>query len=207
MTISVLIADDHAAMRDGLKSVLEAAGMRVVAQAGDGREAVRRALETAPDVVLLDIAMPGLNGIEAAALLREKRPGARIVMLSMHSSSEHVHRALEAGAAGYLLKESAAAEIVAAVRSVHAGKQYLSEAVSAFERRAGASPLERLSARERQVLQLVVEGRSSAEIAASIHLSPKTVETYRGRLMTKLGVRDLPELVRFAIEHGITPSS
>lgn len=205
MTIRVLVADDHAVMRDGLKSVLEAAGMHVVAQAGDGREAVRKAVDIGPDVVLLDIAMPGLNGIEAAAQLREKCPGARIVMLSMHSSSEHVHRALEAGAAGYLLKESAAAEIVAAVRSVHAGRQYLSEAVRAFERHEGASPLARLSARERQVLQLVVEGRSSAEIAAIVHLSPKSVDSYRSRLMKKLGVADVPALVKFALLHGLTP--
>lgn len=205
MTISVLVADDHVVMRDGLKAVLEAAGMRVVAQAGDGREAVRRAIETAPDVVLLDIAMPGLNGIEAAALLREKCPGARVIMLSMHSSSEHVHRALDAGAAGYLLKESAAAEIVSAVKTVHAGRQYLSPAVASFERGAEASPLARLSARERQVLQLVVEGRSSAEIAVLVHLSPKSVESYRSRLMKKLGVADVPALVKFALLHGLTP--
>jgi DNA-binding NarL/FixJ family response regulator len=205
MTISVLVADDHAVMRDGLKAVLEAAGMRVVAQAADGRAAVRRALETLPDVVLLDIAMPGLNGIEAAAQLREKCPATRIVMLSMHSTSEHVHRALDAGASGYLLKESAAAEIVAAVRSVHAGKQYLSAAVAGLERRPGASPLARLSARERQVLQLVVEGRSSAEIAATVHLSPKSVDSYRSRLMKKLGVADVPALVKFALLHGLTP--
>lgn len=205
MRISVLVADDHAVMRDGLASVLEAAGMRVVAQAADGREAVRRAVETKPDVVLLDIAMPLLNGIEAAAQLREKCPGARVIMLSMHSSSEHVHRALEAGAAGYVLKESAAAEIVAAVKSVHAGRQYLSQAVRAFERRAGASPLARLSAREREVLQLVVEGRSSAEIAALVHLSPKSVDSYRSRLMKKLGVADVPALVKFALLHGLTP--
>ena len=205
MTISVLLADDHAVLREGLKSVLEAAGMRVVAQAGDGREALRRALETSPDVVLLDIAMPGLNGIEAAALLREKCPTARILMLSMHATSEHVHRALAAGASGYLLKESAAAEIVAAVRSVHAGKQYLSHAVAAFGRIAAASPLARLSARERQVLQLVVEGRTSAQIAAIVHLSPKSVESYRSRLMKKLGVADLPALVKFALLHGLTP--
>lgn len=205
MTISVLISDDHAVMRDGLKSVLEAAGMRVVAQAGNGREAVRLAIETTPDVALLDIAMPGLNGIEAAMQLRDKCPRTRIVMLSMHSTSEHVHRALDAGAAGYLLKESAAAEIIAAVRSVHAGRQYLSAAVANLERRAGASPLERLSERERQVLQLVVEGRSSAEIAAMVHLSPKSVDSYRSRLMKKLGVADVPALVKFALAHGLTP--
>ena len=205
MTIKVLVVDDHAVMRSGLQSVLEAAGMQVVAQAADGREAVRRAAETQPDVVILDIAMPGLNGIEAAALLREKCPAARVIMLSMHSTSEYVHRALGAGAAGYLLKDSAAGEIVAAVRAVRAGKQFLSAAVAGFERRTGPSPLERLSARERQVLQLVVEGRTSAEIAKIVHLSPKSVESYRSRLMRKLGVSDVPALVKFALLHGLTP--
>ncbi|HUQ26781.1 MAG TPA: response regulator transcription factor [Burkholderiales bacterium] len=201
----MLVADDHAVIREGLQSVLEAAGIRVVAQAGDGREAISRCVETQPDVVLLDIAMPGLNGIEALGQLREKCPASRIVMLSMHASSEHVHRALAAGAVGYLLKEAAAAEIVAAVRSVHAGKQYLSPAVAAYERHKGDSPLARLSSRERQVLQLVVEGRSSAEIASQVHLSPKSVESYRSRLMKKLGVADVPALVKFALLHGLTP--
>ena len=205
MRIRVLVADDHALMRGGLQTVLEAAGMQVVAQAADGREALRRAAETLPDIVILDIAMPGLNGMEAAALLREKCPAARVIMLSMHATSEHVHRALQAGAAGYLLKDSAAGEIVAAVRAVHAGKQFFSAAVAGFERRTGASPLERLSARERQVLQLVVEGRSSAQIAGIVHLSPKSVESYRSRLMRKLGVSDVPSLVKFALLHGLTP--
>ena len=205
MRIRVLVADDHALMRGGLQTVLEAAGMQVVAQAADGREALRRAAETLPDIVILDIAMPGLNGMEAAALLREKCPAARVIMLSMHATSEHVHRALQAGAAGYLLKDSAAGEIVAAVRAVHVGKQFFSAAVAGFERRTGASPLERLSARERQVLQLVVEGRTSAQIAGIVHLSPKSVESYRSRLMHKLGVSDVPALVKFALLHGLTP--
>jgi len=211
MTIRVFVADDHAVMRDGLKALLQAAGdITVVGEVGNGQEAVRRVLDLRPDVVLMDIAMPELNGIEAARLLREKCPGSRIVMLSMHSSSEHVFRALDSGAAGYLLKESAGNEVVAAVRAVHAGNRYLSPAVAEAQRdtsqRAGAaSPLESLSPRERQVLQLVVEGNSSAEIARVVHLSPKSVETYRSRLMRKLGVADVPALVKFALQHGITP--
>jgi len=211
--IKVVLADDHAVVRAGLKAVLSLAkDVQVIGEVANGREAVRLAQELKPDVVLMDIAMRDLNGIDAARLLREKCPATRVVMLSMHSNSEHVYRAFEAGATGFVLKDSAGEEVAAAVRAAHLGRRYLSRALEALERnapfRAGrASPLDSLSARERQVLQLVVEGRSSAEIAAAIHLSPKTVETYRGRLMTKLGVRDLPELVRFAIEHGITPSS
>jgi len=211
MTLRVMIADDHQLMREGLRALLaSAADIAVIAEVGDGREAVRRAEELRPDVVIMDIAMPVLNGIEAALILRRTCPATRIVMLSMYSTSEHVYRALEAGAAGYLLKESAGTEVLAAVRAVHAGGRYLSKAVAdlvqAWDARANhGSPLERLSARERQVLQLVVEGKSSAEIARTVHLSPKTVETYRSRIMGKLGVGDVPALVKFAIQHGLTP--
>jgi len=211
--IRVLLADDHAVVRDGLKVLLQqSADINVVGEADDGREAVRLAQQLGPDVVIMDIAMRDLNGIEAARLVREKCPATRVVMLSMHSNSEHVHRAFEAGATGFVLKDSAGKEVVSAVRAAHGGRRYLSRAIEALEasaplRSGRTSPLESLSARERQVLQLVVEGRSSAQIAAAIHLSPKTVETYRGRLTTKLGVRGVPALVRFAIEHGITPPS
>jgi DNA-binding NarL/FixJ family response regulator len=212
MTIRVLLADDHAMMRDGLKALLTASlGISVVAEVGNGRDAVRRAEELKPDVAIMDISMPELNGIEATRLLRDKCPGIRVVILSMHSSSEHVFRALEAGAMGYLLKESAGAEVNAAVRAVHGGRRYLSRAIVALEPavRSGvarSSPLDSLSARERQVLQLVVEGHSSAEIAKRVHLSPKSVDTYRSRLMRKLSVSDVPSLVKFAIQHGITPA-
>lgn len=212
MTIRVLLADDHAVMRDGLKALLEAApDIRVVGEAADGRTAVRRVSELKPDVVIMDISMPELNGIEAARLMRERYADTRVVVLSMHSNTEHVYRALEAGALGYMLKESAGTEVVAAVRSVHAGHRYLSPSLAAAALEAGepirrASPFERLSTRERQVLQLVVEGKSSAEIAGIVHLSPKSVDTYRSRVMKKLGVGDLPALIKLAIQHGITPS-
>jgi DNA-binding NarL/FixJ family response regulator len=211
MTIRVLLADDHVMMRDGLKALLTASlGISVVAEVGNGRDAVRRAEELKPDVAIMDISMPELNGIEATRLLRDKCPGTRVVILSMHSSSEHVFRALEAGAMGYLLKESAGAEVNAAVRAVHGGRRYLSRAIAALEpaARSGgrSSPLDSLSGRERQVLQLVVEGHSSAEIARRVHLSPKSVDTYRSRLMRKLSVSDVPSLVKFAIQHGITPA-
>lgn len=210
MMIRVLLADDHAIIRDGLRALLQSiADIEVVDAVGNGRTAVQRAIELKPDVVVMDIAMPDLNGIEAVRILRKKLPATRVVMLSMHSDSEHVHRALDAGAAGYLLKESAGAEVVSAVRAVRAGQRYLSRALESLERRSEVrarrvSPLDSLSARERQVLQLVVEGRSSAEIASMIHLSPKSVDTYRSRLMKKLDVADVTALVKFAIQHGLT---
>jgi DNA-binding NarL/FixJ family response regulator len=197
-------------MREGLRALLDASrGINVVGEVGNGREAVRRAEELHPDVLVADISMPDLNGIEAARMIREKCPATRVVILSMHSSTEHIFRAFEAGASGYVLKESAGAEVINAVRTVHAGGRYLSPALedAARDYRSSSprsSPLESLSTRERQVLQLVVEGKSSAEIARIIHLSPKSVETYRSRLMKKLGVGDIPALVKFAIQHGIT---
>ncbi len=213
MSIRVVLADDHAIVRDGLKVLLQqSADIRVVGEAADGREALRRAEQLHPDVVIMDISMRELNGIEAARQLRDKYPEIRVIMLSMHSNSEHVFRALEAGAVGFILKESAGEEVQSAVRAAHAGQRYFSKAIAALvpealSRARRASPLDSLSARERQVLQLVVEGHSSAAIGASIHLSPKTVETYRVRLMLKLGVSDVPGLVKFAIAHDLTPSS
>ncbi len=215
MSISILLADDHAVLRDGLRVIIEAeSDIEVIGDAADGREAVQRAAQLCPDVVVMDIAMPALNGIEAAREIRNLCPSSEVVILSMHSTSEHVFRALQAGARGYLLKESAGTEVVKAVRAVHAGRRYLSERISdelidAYARQRQAAeaktPLARLSPREREVLQLVVEGKSSAEIAEMLCLSPKTVETYRSRLMSKLAIHDLPSLVRFAIQHGLTP--
>src|SRR5258706_7638535 len=206
MTIRVLLADDHALMREGLRALLTASGViSVVGEVSNGREAVPRAGELMPDVVVMDIAMPELNGIEAAGLIRAKCPNAKIVMLSMHSSTEHIHRAFAAGAAGYVLKSSASREVIAAVQAVHAGQRYLSPALRQAVADAPpgvkrAGPLDSLSSRERQVLQLVVEGKSSAAIARTVHLSPKTVDTYRSRLMKKLGVSDVPALSKFALQ-------
>jgi two-component system, NarL family, response regulator NreC len=215
VNIRVFLADDHAVLRDGLRSLLQAtAGMVVVGDADDGRVAVREIQRLKPDVVVMDIAMPEMNGIEAARHVVEQVPGCRVLILSMHSSGEHIHRALRAGASGYVLKESAGKELVTAVRAIHAGRRYLSPKIldTLVENyaqtegpRGEPSPLERLSEREREVLQFVVEGKSSADIATRLGLSPKTVETYRSRLMQKLGVPNLPALVKFAIQHGLTP--
>lgn len=210
MKIRVYIADDHAIIRDGLRALLEARDdIEVIGGAGDGRQAVAEAKQSQPDVVLMDISMPRLNGIEAAAQLREVAPKARVIMLSMHATSEHLFRALQAGARGYVLKNSAGAELVDAVRTVHAGKRYFSPKIADLlvdgyvREDRSASPVEALSAREREILQLIAEGRTSAEVAHSLSLSPKTVETYRSRLMQKIGVSDVVGLVKFAITHGI----
>lgn len=211
MTIGVLLVDDHAVVRDGLAMVLESqTDIRVVGKAADGRDAIQQALKLVPDVVVMDISMPDLNGIEATELIRDRCPDAEVLILSMHSSAEHVFRALRVGAMGYLLKESAGAEVIDAVRCVHAGKRYLGAKISDtviddyIRQRHTASPLDSLSPRERQILQLVVEGRTSAEVAETLSISPKSVETYRSRTMQKLGLGDLPSLVKFAIQHGLT---
>jgi DNA-binding NarL/FixJ family response regulator len=207
----VLIADDHAVVRHGLRALLVLSGMQVVAEAGDGLEVLRLATDLQPDVTIVDVTMPGLNGVDAAALLRERCPDCRVVILSMHSDAQHVNRAFAAGALAYLLKGSSSDEIVEAVRRVMAGGTYLSRELAHIDpQRAalgeGQSPLDLLSARERQVLQLVVEGHSSADIASLVSLSPKSVDTYRSRVMKKLGVTDLPGLVKFALQHGMTPA-
>lgn len=211
MTITVLIADDHAVVRDGLRLLLEnQTDIRVIAEVADGREAVDATLRLKPDVVLMDLAMPQLNGADATACIMEKRENSKIVILSMHSTVEHVFRALQAGALGYLRKESAGNEVVDAVRAVHAGRRYLSQKITEsvvddyVRKRAEESPLESLSQREREILQMLVEGRSGIEIARQLRVSPKTVDTYRSRMMQKLGIGDLPGLVKFALQHGLT---
>jgi RNA polymerase sigma factor (sigma-70 family) len=214
MSINIFLADDHAIVRDGLKLLLEAQpDLKVVGDAGNGREAVQQVIQLKPDIVIMDIAMPELNGIEAARQILEVCPTIQIIILSMHATSEHVFRALEAGAQGYLLKESAGIELVNAIRTIWTGRRYLSQKLSTelvdqnpqqYEVGALKDPLARLSSREREILQLVVEGKSSVEIADILGLSPKTVETYRSRLTQKLGITDLPALVKFAIQHGLT---
>lgn len=211
MTIRVMLADDHTLIREGLRALLTSVpDISVIGEARTGREAVSAVQQLDPEVVVMDIAMPDLNGIEAARLIHAGHPAIRIVMLSMHSTAEHVYRALEAGACGYLLKEAAAEEVITAVRAVHAGKRYLCMALAGSVRDSAAfahapGPVDSLSPREQQVLQMVVEGKTSGEIAHILCLSPKSVETYRTRLMKKLGVENIPSLVKFALEHGLTP--
>ena len=205
--ISVILVDDHALVRDGISRLLEEEpDMRVVAAFADGHAAVRFAAREEPDVAILDITMPGANGIDVARRLRAVAPRTRLLMLSMHAKAEYVQQALWAGANGYVLKESAGREVVAAVRVVHSGQRYLGEGISerAMVPRSHEDPLERLSAREMEVLKLVVEGNTSNQMASQLGLSPKSIDTYRSRLMTKLDLDDLPALVKFAIRRGLT---
>jgi DNA-binding NarL/FixJ family response regulator len=205
--ISIILVDDHALVRDGVSRLLEEEpDMRVVAAFADGHAAVRFAAREEPDVAILDINMPGPNGIDVARRLRAVSPRTRLLMLSMHAKAEYVQQALWAGANGYVLKESAGREVVAAVRVVHSGQRYLGEGISerAMVARSHEDPLERLSAREMEVLKLVVEGNTSNQMATQLGLSPKSIDTYRSRLMTKLDLDDLPALVKFAIRRGLT---
>ncbi|MDE1942760.1 MAG: response regulator transcription factor [Betaproteobacteria bacterium] len=210
MSLTVFIADDHAVVREGLGALLSSQpDISIVGTATDGREAVTEVLRLKPRVVLLDISMPGLDGIESMRQILDQQRDMAVVILSMHSSAQHVLHALEAGARGYLLKESAGREIIEAVRAVHAGRRYLSPKVAEIVAeglggRSGESPLERLSRREREIIKLVADGHSSAAIAEMLNLSPKTVDSYRSRLMQKLHLSDLPALVKFAIQHGLT---
>lgn len=209
MRIRVLIADDHALIRDGLRSLLAAQpDIEVVSAAANGREAVREVQRLEPSVVLMDITMPELNGIEATRQIADRCPSVKVIILSVHATVEHYYQAARAGARGYLLKESATEEVAAAIRSVHVGKRFVSTRIAeSFQTRlraASASPIDSLSRREREILQLVAEGQSSAAIATLISISPKSVDTYRSRLMQKLGLHGLCDMVKFAIRHGLT---
>lgn len=209
--IRILLVDDHEIVREGVQRLLEGqSDMTVVGSFGDPGEAIRFAAREQPDVAVVDISMPSASGIDLARQLRDAAPDTQLLVLSMHSNPEYVRQALLAGALGYVTKESAGAVLVEAVRRVQSGQRYLSDALDAdaLQRLLADSgerdPLEPLSAREREVLRHTVEGRTIAETAALLGLSPKSVETYRSRMMTKLGIEDLPSLVKFAIRHGIT---
>ncbi|MGD2144198.1 MAG: response regulator transcription factor [Anaerolineae bacterium] len=214
MTITVFLADDHTVVREGLRAYLDAQpGIEVIGQAGNGREAVEQIADLQPEVAVLDIGMPELNGVEATEKITRMSPLTRVVILSMHSTNEYVFRALRAGAGGFVVKESAGKELVNAVRAVSVGHRYLSQGITDqviddyLERRAAAepaSPLGRLSRREQQILECLVEGLATTEISDALSLSTTTVNTYRSRLMKKLGISDMPSLVKFAIRHGLT---
>ena len=209
--IRALLADDHTLVRAGIRGLLQGLpGVEVVGEAEDGHEALRLAEALRPDVVLLDIGMPGLNGLEVAGRLAALDPSIRVLILSMHTSEEYVLRALRAGCAGYLLKRSAVSELEVAVRAVARGETYLSPAVSKqvvddyVGRTGGATdPIDALTPRQREILQLVAEGNTSKEIAERLGLSFKTVEAHRAQIMERLGVRDLAGLVRFAVRVGL----
>ncbi len=210
-TIRVLLADDHVLVRAGIRSLLEKlTAIQVVAEVGNARDALDLVEQHHPDVLVMDLAMPELNGLEGTARVARKHPAVRVLVLSMHTDAEHVVQALRAGAAGYLVKDAVPAELELAVRAVAAGETYLSPAVarhalagSSHGGDQSATLLTRLTPRLREVLQLLAEGRSTTEIGLLLHISPKTVENHRTRLMHRLGVRDLPGLVRYAIQFGM----
>ena len=206
--IRILLADDHAVVRQGFKMILSAQpDMEIVGEAGNGRQAVELAEQLRPDVVVMDVAMPELNGIEATRRLGESAPHTRVVALSMHKDSVYVRVILRAGARGYLLKDSGAADLVSAVRSVASGESYLSPAVSSAVledyRRHVTNPIDLLTSREREVLQMLAEGKTNKEIAGILNLSVYTVDAHRGRIMEKLNLHSINELVRFAVRNGL----
>lgn len=206
--IRILLADDHALVRHGFRMILAAqADMEVAGEAGNGREAVELAEKLKPDVVIMDVTMPELNGIEATRRLIELSPRTRVLALSMHKDAVYVREILRAGARGYLLKDSADADLLAAVRAVAKGEGYLSpgvsDAVLSDYRRHVTDPVDLLTTREREVLQLIAEGKTNKEIATHLTLSVYTVEAHRGRVMEKLNLHSTGELVRFAVRSGL----
>ncbi len=206
--IRILLADDHAVVRQGFRMILSAqTDLEIVGEAGNGREAVELAAKLRPDVVVMDVAMPELNGIEATRRLTAENPHIRVVALSMHKDSVYVREILRAGARGYLLKDSPAADLVAAVRAVAQGEGYISPAVSNAVlddyRKHVTNPIDLLSSREREVLQMLAEGKTNKEIAVTLNLSVYTVDAHRGRIMEKLNVHSINELVRFAVRNGL----
>jgi DNA-binding NarL/FixJ family response regulator len=209
--IRILLADDHTLVRAGIRSLLESIeGVEVVAESGDGREALDLICKHRPDVALLDIAMPGLSGLEVAKRVGQECPKTRIVILSMHADASHVREALRSGVAGYLLKGAAVAELPLALKSVMRGESYLTpkisqQVVEGYLRDSAEQPgpLNGLTTRQREILQLIAEGRSTREIAEVLDISVKTVETHRLRLMERLDIHDVPGLVRFAIRAGL----
>lgn len=213
MKIRVLIADDHKIVRDGLRALIERAeGMEVVAEAETGREAVGLALKHRPDIVVMDISMPELNGIDAARRIRQEAPECRVIALSMHADRQYVDGMLRAGVSGYLLKDCAAEELIRCIHVVRAGRICLSSGITGFlvqeylhpaAENASAAKSD-LSEREREVLQLIAEGRSTREIAEILHISPKTVETHRKNIMEKANVHSIAELTKYAIRQGLT---
>ncbi len=213
MPVRIVLADDHTIMRNGLRLVLERQNdFAVVGEASNGREAIALADRLTPDVVVMDIAMPLLNGIEAAKRIAEDHSGTAVLILSMHSDESYILRALKAGARGYLLKDSAEADLIQAVRAVSSGKAFFSPAVSKvladdylrqIQQRGLEDPYDLLTVRERELLQLIAELKPTKDIAALLGLSPHTIDTHRGNLMQKLKIHSIPELILYAVRKGI----
>lgn len=213
--IKIMLVEDHEIVRQGLRALLEAeSGMQVIGETGDGLEAVRLVTQLQPDVLVLDLSLPGLHGLEVVRAVRKQAPQARVVILSMHATEAHVLQALRNGADGYVLKNCNASVLVQALREVAAGRRYLCptlsvRAVEAYAEYSPQAPLdqyEELTTREREVLQLAAEGHTTAQIAARLFISPRTVESHRGHLMHKLGLRTHTDLVLYALRRGLVPN-
>jgi DNA-binding NarL/FixJ family response regulator len=211
MSVKVLLVDDHVIVRDGLQMLINTQGdMQVVAGVSDGRSAVEAAEALRPDVVVMDISMPDMNGIEAARTMMARLAGIKIIILTMYESPEYVSQAFKAGAWGFLLKKSAGIEIIRAIRDVVRGQRYFGRGIEDLwsdEMLDDEDPYETLSRREKQILKLVVDGKTSKEIAEMIFISPKSVETYRSRLMKKLGIDNVAGLVKFALRRGLSTTT
>ena len=214
MTISILLADDHPIVRHGLRALLEAEpDFRIAGEVDDGLEAVEQVERLQPDVLVLDLMMPGLNGLEVTRQAGQRSPGTRVIILSMYSSEVYVLEALRNGAAGYVLKKSSPDELVQAVREVAAGRSFLSRslserAIEVYRQKAQevpSDPYDRLTNREREVLHLAAEGHTSADIANRLYISPRTVEMHRGNMMRKLGLSTQTDLIRYALQRRILP--
>jgi DNA-binding NarL/FixJ family response regulator len=210
--IRVILADDHTLVRAGIRALLEKLpAVKVIGEASDGREVLNLVKAQPPEVVLMDIAMPGLNGLEAAERMVRDFPGVRVIILTMHDNEEYVRRALKAGVSGYLLKKSATAELETALHQVLRGEIYLSREIRLHKTfslhgiTGRKSPLEQLTGRQREILQLIAEGQNTKSIGDILKVSPKTVEYHRMKLMTGLNVHDIPGLVRFALRVGLIP--
>jgi two-component system response regulator NreC len=210
--IRVLLAEDHTIVRKGLRALLDdEAGIEVVGEAEDGREAVEKAGQLLPDVVLMDIAMPGLNGLEATGQVKERFPEVKVVILTMHANEEYIFQILRAGASGYVVKQAAPTELISAIRAAYRGESFLSPSISKrvikeYIQQAEAieeDSYDQLTNREREVLQLIAEGHSNREMAELLHISIKTVETHRANLMDKLDIHSTAELARYAIRKGV----
>jgi two-component system response regulator NreC len=212
MALRIIITDDHRLIREGLRSLLESQGFEIVGEAEDGRSAVKLAKKLDPDAVIIDISMPGLNGIEATRQIHQEAPRVKVIVLSMRSDRRAVLAAFAAGASGYLLKEAAFEEMVVAIKVALKGQTYLSPAIAHVVVRnsieywsASAEPMGRgISSREREILQLVAEGRSSKEMAESLYVSVKTIETHRKQIMNKLNLHSIAELTKYAVREGVT---
>jgi two-component system, NarL family, response regulator NreC len=212
MPQTIIIADDHRLLREGLRALLERDGFQVIAEADNGRSAVRLAKELQPDIVITDIAMPDLNGLDATRQICAEAPRAKVLALSMHTESHFVLGILEAGASGYLLKDAAFEELSVAIKAILKDQIYLSPAIAGVVVRqslghVGSKPTSeraQLSKREREVLQLIAEGKSTKEIAAKLYVSVKTVETHRKQIMDKLDIYSIAELTKYAIREGVT---